>query len=93
MTKADIIEILSKEADIPRNHSGIIVESVFKSIKEALFKGEKVEIRGFGSFKMKTRHPHTARNPKTGENVKVGERQVPYFRPGKELKLAINAKG
>lgn len=90
MTKADLIELVSKKADLPKKPAEIIVNTIFQSVSEALERGEKVELRGFGSFRMKIREARTARNPKTGEKVQVDKKKVPTFRAGKELKGAVN---
>ncbi len=90
MTKSDIVEMLSKNSSIPKKQAEMIVNTVFASITEALEENEKVEIRGFGTFKVKQRKPHNARNPKTGDKVFVEEKKIPYFKPGKELKEFIN---
>jgi integration host factor subunit beta len=63
---------------------------VFKSIIDALHRGEKIELRGFGSFRLRKREPRKGRNPKTGDKVDVPPKKVPYFKPGKELKELIN---
>jgi integration host factor subunit beta len=63
---------------------------VFKSIIDALHRGEKIELRGFGSFRLRRREPRKGRNPKTGDKVDVPPKKVPYFKPGKELKELIN---
>ncbi|MCI4398179.1 MAG: integration host factor subunit beta [Acidobacteria bacterium] len=90
MTKADIIEWVAQRSDIPKKQAEMVVNTVLLSIVEALDAGEKVELRGFGSFHMKKREARVARNPKTGEKVHVDEKKIPYFRAGKELKELIN---
>ena len=90
MTKADIIEWVAQRSDIPKKQAEMVVNTVLLSIVEALDAGEKVELRGFGSFHMKKREARVARNPKTGEKVHVDEKTIPYFRAGKELKELIN---
>ncbi len=90
MTKADIIEWVAQRSDIPKKQAEMVVNTVLLSIVEALDAGEKVELRGFGSFRMKKRDARVARNPKTGEKVQVEEKKIPYFRAGKELKELIN---
>lgn len=90
MTKADLIEMISKRSELPKKHAEIVVNTIFKSIMDALEGGEKVELRGFGSFHMKVREARVARNPKTGEKVQVETKKVPHFRSGKELKEAVN---
>ena len=68
----------------------IFVDTVFQSIIDALNRGEKIELRGFGSFRLRQREPRKGRNPKTGDKVDVPPKKVPYFKPGKELKDLIN---
>jgi integration host factor subunit beta len=90
MTKAELVEEVSKVSDLSKKHSEIIVETVFKSIIDALHRGEKIELRGFGSFRLRQRDSRKGRNPKTGDKVEVPPKRVPYFKPGKELKDLIN---
>ncbi|HEU4387394.1 MAG TPA: HU family DNA-binding protein [Blastocatellia bacterium] len=86
MTKAELVEEVARAADLNKRDAEVIVETVFDSIISALHKGEKVELRGFGSFRTRERGPRRGRNPKTGEPVDVPAKRVPYFKPGKELK-------
>ena len=90
MTKAALVEEVARVADLTKKHSEVIVDTVFRSIIEALHRGEKIELRGFGSFRLRRREPRKRRNPKTGDKVDVPSKQVPYFKPGKELKELIN---
>ncbi len=90
MTKAELIEEVSRVSDLPKKHSEIIVDTVFKSIINALHRGDKIELRGFGSFRIRQRESRKGRNPKTGERVNGPAKKVPYFKPGKELKELIN---
>ena len=92
MTKAVLVEEVARVADLTKKHSEIIVDTVFRSIIEALHRGEKIELRGFGSFRLRRREPRKGRNPKTGDKVDVPSKRVPYFKPGKELKELINSK-
>lgn len=93
MTKSVLIEKVSEKAEgLTRKQTEIVIETVFDSIKEALIKGEKVEIRGFGNFRLKNRRPRKARNPKTGERIEVPGKRVLHFKTGKALKEAMNAK-
>lgn len=89
-TKAALVEEVSQVADLTKKHSEIIVDTVFRSIITALRRGEKIELRGFGSFRLRQREPRKGRNPKTGDRVDVPPKKVPYFKPGKELKELIN---
>jgi len=91
MTKADLIEEVSRVVEMTRKESEVIVDTIFRHIVEALRKGDKVEIRGFGSFRTRERRGRIGRNPKTGERVEVPPKRVPYFKPSKELKELVNA--
>ena len=88
MTKAELVEEVSRVSDLTKKHSEVIVDTVFQSI--ILHRGEKIELRGFGSFRLRKREPRKGRNPKTGDKVDVPPKRVPYFKPGKELKDLIN---
>ena len=90
LTKAALIQEVVHAAGLTKQRAEIIVESLFGSIAEALRQGEKVELRGFGSFRLRHRGPHSARNPRTGARVDVPSKRVAYFKPGKELKELIN---
>jgi integration host factor subunit beta len=90
MTKAELVEEVSRVSDLTKKHSETIVDTVFQSIVDALQRGEKIELRGFGSFRLRQRQSRKGRNPKTGDKVDVPPKQVPYFKPGKELKDLIN---
>ncbi|MEK6527441.1 MAG: integration host factor subunit beta [Nitrospirota bacterium] len=91
MTKSALIEkIAEKVAGLTKKQTEVIVETVFESIKDALAKGGKVEIRGFGNFKLRSRKARKARNPKTGNPVEVPPKKVPYFKVGKELREMVN---
>ena len=90
VTKAALVEEVSRAADLTKKHAEVIVDAVFRSIITALHRGEKIELRGFGSFRLRQREPRKGRNPKTGDRVDVPPKRVPYFKPGKELKELIN---
>jgi integration host factor subunit beta len=90
MTKAELIEELSNVGDLTRKHSEVIVDAVFSSIATALQQGEKIELRGFGSFKLRRRESRTGRNPKTGAGVVVPAKKIPHFKPGKALREMLN---
>lgn len=90
MTKAELVEEVSRVADLTKKDCEVIVDTVFRTIKEALHRGDKIELRGFGSFRLRRREPRRGRNPKTGDRVDVPPKRVPYFKPGKELKDLIN---
>ena len=91
MTKADLIEEVSRAVEMTRKDSELIVETIFESIVKALRASDKIEIRGFGSFRTRQRQPRVGRNPKTGARVEVPSKKVPYFKPSKELKDIINS--
>ncbi len=92
MIKADLIERIAKEMDIPKQEAETGVNLFFKAIKDALLRGEEIEIRGFGSFRFRTRTSRAGRNPRTGEPVKVPQKNVLYFKPSKLLKELVNKK-
>lgn len=91
MTKADLIDEVAKHSDLSKKDSEVIVQAVLDSIVESLKNGGKVELRGFGSFRLRERASRQGRNPKTGERVFVPAKKVPYFKPGKDLKELINS--
>ena len=90
LTKAALIEEVAEVASLTKRRAEIVVDTVFGSIVETLHRGEKVELRGFGSFRLRRREPHRGRNPRTGDRVEVPSKRVAYFTPGKELKALIN---
>lgn len=94
MTKSALIEKIAekvKELNLTKKQTETVVETVFESVKETLAKGDKVEIRGFGNFRLRHRRFRKARNPKTGESVDVPPKRVPYFKVGKELREMVNS--
>ena len=90
MTKADLIEEVSRVVEMTRKESEVIVEAIFDSIVRSLRTDDKIEIRGFGSFRTRQRQPRIGRNPKTGARVEVPAKKIPYFKPSKELKDVVN---
>jgi integration host factor subunit beta len=90
MTKADLVEEVVRVTNVSKKHAEIIVNTVFSSIIDSLRGEDKIELRGFGSFRVRRRRPRQGRNPKTGDQVSVPEKRIPYFKPGKELKDLIN---
>ena len=90
LTKAALVEQVADATGLTKKRTAIIVDTVFGNIAEALQQGEKVELRGFGSFRLRSREPRRGRNPRTGDRVDVPPRRVPFFKPGKELKELIN---
>lgn len=90
MTKADLVDDVANAAELTKKDAERLVELVFDSIIQSLNKGEKIELRGFGSFRVRGRGARRGRNPKTGEPVNIPAKRVPYFKAGKELKELIN---
>ncbi len=92
MTKSELIQQLAEEnphlylRDVER-----IVNTIFDEISDALSRGDRVEIRGFGAFSVKTRQARRGRNPRTGEAVNVSEKKVPFFKTGKQLRDSLNS--
>ena len=91
MTKADLIDELAKASNLTKKESETVVNIVFDTITEALAKGDKVELRGFGSFRIRRRRARGGRNPKTGTRIDVPPKRVPFFKVGKELRELVNA--
>ena len=89
-TRAALVEQAAAVADLTKTDAIVVVDTMIRSIVDALRRGEKIELRGFGSFRLRRRLPRKGRNPKTGVQVDVAPRRVPYFKPGKELKELIN---
>ena len=90
MTRADLMEEVSRVIEMSRKDSEVILEAILDGIARSLIAGDKVEIRGFGSFRIRERQGRIGRNPKTGVRVDVPAKRVPYFKPSKELKDLIN---
>ncbi len=93
MTKSELIEALSEEhGNLPVKDVENAVKNIIDNMAECLSSGERIEIRGFGSFSLHYRAPRTGRNPKTGESVDLGAKYVPHFKPGKELRERVDFK-
>ena len=90
MTKADLVEEVAKVTELTKKDSEVIVDTLFESVIKALKTGDKLEVRGFGSLRVRQRNARVGRNPKTGEKVEVPAKRVPYFKPSTELKDLIN---
>ena len=90
MTKAELVDEVARVVQLTKKQAETIVNIVFDSIVDSLRSGQKTELRGFGSFRLRSRKSRTGRNPKTGEKVEVPSKKIPYFKPGKELKELIN---
>ncbi|SDE67630.1 HU family DNA-binding protein [Terriglobus roseus] len=91
MTKADLVDGVTASGDLTRRDGEVIVDTFFEGIIDAIRGDEKVEIRGFGSFRIRQRNARIGRNPKTGDKVEVPAKRVPYFKPSKELRDLVNA--
>jgi len=92
MTKSELVDIVAEVHDqTTRREAEVVVSEVIDAITGALSAGERVELRGFGSFTVKKREPRVGRNPKTGESVRVPAKLVPHFKPGKELRERVDA--
>jgi integration host factor subunit beta len=93
MTKADLVDRVTALGDLTRRDGEIIVDTLFESVIGALKAGDKIEIRGFGSFRTRQRNSRIGRNPKTGARVEVPAKRVPFFKPSKELRDSVNPGG
>ena len=89
MNKSELIKALADETNIPFDDASMVVNTFFDAMKQSLLAGERIEIRGFGTFKLKTRKPRVGRNPKTDEKVPVPERTVPTFKFSREFKMSV----
>jgi integration host factor subunit beta len=93
MTKADLVVDVMRLGDLTRTDAETIIETIFDSVVAALRAGDKIEIRGFGSFRTRQRNPRIGRNPKTGARVEVPAKRVPFFKPSKDLRDLVNRTG
>ena len=93
MTKSELIDRLAAQfPQLVAKDAELAVKMILESMAESLAKGERIEIRGFGSFGLNYRPPRVGRNPKTGEKVDVPAKRIPYFKPGKELRELLNSE-
>ena len=92
MNKTDLVVDLAKEADLPPRKSDEIVNLVFETMSRALVGGERIEIRGFGSFEVREYKDYTGRNPRTGEKVAVNGKKLPFFKVGKGLREKVDGR-
>ena len=90
MTKSDLIELVANKLHLPKGKAELIVNCIFESMEESLKKGERIEIRGFGSFEIRHYKAYEGRNPRTGDPVGVQPKRLPFFKVGKELKERVN---
>lgn len=86
MTKSQLIEAVAERGGLTRKRAELLVNTIFSSMEEALVRGDRIEIRGFGSFKTKHYDPYTGRNPKTGDPIEVSAKVLPVFKVGRELR-------
>ncbi len=92
MNKSDLVEGLAKEADLPLRKSEEIVNLAFETMSRALVNGDRIEVRGFGSFEVREYKDYTGRNPKTGKKIAVSKKKLPFFKVGKELREKADNK-
>ena len=90
MTKSDLIELVANKLHLPKGKAELIVNCIFDSMEESLKRGERIEIRGFGSFEIRHYKAYEGRNPRTGDPVGVQPKRLPFFKVGKELKERVN---
>ena len=90
MTKAELVDNVAEKVNLTKKQTEVIVNILFNSITEALSQGDKVELRGFGSFRIRSRNPREGRNPKTGDAVQIPAKKVPFFKAGKELREMVD---
>ena len=91
MTKSDLIDVLCETQKVPKGRAEVLVHVIFDSMEASLKRGERIEIRGFGSFEIRNYRPYEGRNPRTGVTVSVRPKRLPFFKVGKELKERVNA--
>ena len=91
MNKSELIEALAQELDMTTRQSTSVLNILLETMMEAMERGDDIEIRGFGSFTVKTYEPYTGRNPKSGKQVEVKPKKLPFFKVGKELKERVNS--
>ena len=90
MTKSELIDRVAERVQLPKYQTEMVVTLVLQCMMDALRAGDKVELRGFGSFRLRRRHPRVGRNPKTGDTVQIPAKQVPWFTAGKALRVLVN---
>lgn len=90
MKKSDLVEVISQKNNLPKAQTQQVVEDILEQISAALQKGEKIDLRGFGTFSVRESAARTGRNPQTGDHIQIPARRMPGFKPGKELKDRCN---
>ena len=91
MTKSDLIDVLCETQKLPKGRAELLVHVIFDALEAALKRGERIEIRGFGSFELRSYRGYDGRNPRTGSSVAVRPKRLPFFKVGKELKERVDA--
>jgi integration host factor subunit beta len=92
MTKAELVEKVANQINLTKKQTEVVVNTVFSSITDSLAEGNKVELRGFGSFRIRQRNARVGRNPKSGQKVDVPSKKVPFFKAGKELRELVDER-
>ena len=92
MTKAELVEKVANQINLTKKQTEVVVNTVFSSITDSLAEGKKVELRGFGSFRIRQRNARVGRNPKSGQRVDVPSKKVPFFKAGKELRELVDER-
>ena len=92
MTKAELVEKVANQINLTKKQTEVVVNTVFSSITDSLADGKKVELRGFGSFRIRQRNARVGRNPKSGQKVDVPSKKVPFFKAGKELRELVDER-
>jgi integration host factor subunit beta len=92
VTKSELVTSVSESTNsLTRKHAELVINTIFDSMRDALVDGDRIEIRGFGSFQVRERSSRTGRNPKTGVAVQIDRKRVPFFKVGKELRERVNS--
>ena len=91
MTKSDLIDLLCEAEKMPKGRAELLINAIFDCMEASLRRGERIEIRGFGSFEIRNYRSYEGRNPRTGSAVSVKPKRLPFFKVGKELKERVNA--
>jgi integration host factor subunit beta len=92
MTKSDLFVGLAEDADLPLRKSEEVINLIFETMSRALIRGDRIEVRGFGSLEVRQYKDYTARNPKTGEKIPVSKKKRPFFKVGKELRKKVDGR-
>jgi integration host factor subunit beta len=90
MTKSDLVNLIAEKANLERKKAEALVSVIFDTMADALKRGERIELRDFGSFQIRSYDSYTGRNPRTGDSVTVAAKRLPFFRVGKALKELVN---